>query len=257
MRSHKGFTLIELLVVISIIALLIGILLPALGAARNAARRMQNNTQIRGIHQGMVVYAQGNRSYFPGLDSSGTPSAVPTAGSDLEEYTEEDGINVGHRFGKLVHGDFFTPEYAVSPSETDSAIGVRDDTDSPLMEGETGDYGRRFSYAMLEIEKDGTQRRAEWSETLNTQAVAVSDRQLVDGSKAWSIHVREPSSGTGVDWRGGVARNDNSVQYETSRTLTTRFGSGELDDSDNIFEAANDDDGDERAFMITGEEDPA
>ncbi|BAM03136.1 type II secretion system protein [Phycisphaera mikurensis] len=69
-RTHprtrgSGFTLIELLVVISIIALLIGILLPALNAARASAKTMQCLANERQHGIGFMGYAMDNRDEYP------------------------------------------------------------------------------------------------------------------------------------------------------------------------------------------------
>lgn len=53
----RAFTLIELLVVIAVVALLVGILLPALGQARNTARGVKCLTQVRQLELAQQMYA--------------------------------------------------------------------------------------------------------------------------------------------------------------------------------------------------------
>ena len=62
---RRGFTLIELLVVMVIIALLVGLLLPAMGSARDMARTTACKNNLRQIGMAMYLYTAENRGYFP------------------------------------------------------------------------------------------------------------------------------------------------------------------------------------------------
>jgi prepilin-type N-terminal cleavage/methylation domain-containing protein len=64
-RGSNGFTLVELLVVIGIIALLISILLPVLGKARNSANRLKCLSNLKQIVTAMRMYADANKGRFP------------------------------------------------------------------------------------------------------------------------------------------------------------------------------------------------
>ena len=64
-RNFRKFTLVELLVTIAIIAILAGMLLPALSSARDKARAVLCTGDLKQVAQKFVLYAGDNDDYCP------------------------------------------------------------------------------------------------------------------------------------------------------------------------------------------------
>lgn len=107
---REGFTLIELLVVIAIVALLVGILLPALAAARKSGKATVCMSTLRSVGQAFVLYANDHRELIvPSYNMTG----VTGVGTPLDGWgpiLDRDGYTQGAGESQLKGSPFTCPE---------------------------------------------------------------------------------------------------------------------------------------------------
>jgi prepilin-type processing-associated H-X9-DG protein/prepilin-type N-terminal cleavage/methylation domain-containing protein len=90
-RFLRAFTLVEMLVVMGIIALLAGLLLPALATARERGRKAACSSNLGQTGKSVMIYLNDNSEYYPsypnyGADSPAIEPWLPTVPRRIQEY---------------------------------------------------------------------------------------------------------------------------------------------------------------------------
>ena len=243
--KKRGFTLIELLVVVAIIALLIGLLLPALAKARRNAASMKDKTQIREIHQSMLVWAEDNKNRLP------TPGLIDR---QIDVYTgqnlpgrglEDTTVNLtGPLFSALIALEFFNPDIAVGPTETNPLVREDEDFDygaydpSPSVDQYwdpffTADLMADSNVSYFHMAICGRRKKDKWRNTQEAGDPVLSTRGTQDGEIDGNLYndsLTLQLHGADRQWVGNIVFNDNSaatidnffpngVSYEATDTV--------------------------------------
>jgi prepilin-type N-terminal cleavage/methylation domain-containing protein len=243
MKPKRGFTLIELLTVMAIIALLVGLLLPALAQARAKAQMTKDQTQIKQIHAAWATFSRDYNGIVP------TPGLInrlldPQLGRESPGRGPEDleANTSAAMYSACIMQNYFTPQILIAPTEPSGFVANKDDYNWSLYDplddiywdaDANGDpppdadnyipFAVRLnsgadricntSYAHTPI--CGARKVSEWRDSLNSKWAVIGNRGPRCGQEDDDIYygsVTLEFHGGRKQWVGNIGYNDNHVE---------------------------------------------
>ena len=213
MKKPKAFTLIELLVVIAIIALLVSILLPSLGRARDLAKRTMCGTNLSAIGKAIVLYKGGENDEFPFIvyptTSSGVGFDEPLNAASDNIYDLDNGCMVDNLY-LLIYLESVQTGHFICPASGNSVN--RKDPNTGTLEKYGFHMSSNIDYAYQVGYSYGGDNKAPLTDNLDGDVVILADKpgngEYLDpnGLEEWSSYshsadgIQTLKAGWNVKW---------------------------------------------------------
>ena len=260
--KQKGFTLIELLVVMSIIALLLSILMPALGRARAEAMLTKDQTQVKAIFSGFSFWTPSHDGKYPtpGLEARAEGSSgTLIKGRGPENLSKNDHASL---LSMCVMQNLFSTDVLYAPTEQGENVYPMEAYDynsyEPMPVGgawelwdqtfvnDLGDeeLGSNNSYGIMPV--TGLRKQRNWCVSTHspTTFAIVGTRGPTNDPNVdsqWETHLKTSATnlfhGIDSDWKGIVQFGDgHGTILETFYPISSTYiDTNELAVSDNLF----------------------
>ena len=233
--KKRAFTLVELLVVVAIIALLVGLLLPALAKAQQTAKTVKDSNQIKQIHTAMVGRAnetKGGRMPTPGLINRLSYNGQQIPGEGEEDFAQNKTQNL---YSCCVAQQLFNTDILIGATEVSQVVKPYTNYDYSQYKPASDKYWDPNMKAKIDAAPGadechtsyahqilcGLRKSQHWRNNLDSSRPHFSTRGIKNGVTTGDDYEQSPTlrlHGPQKSWEGNVCYGDTHMEFtETMR----------------------------------------